>query len=238
MTETRSTEHWAASAFWRAITAPVQGQTYRNIAYLALAFPLGLGYFVGFVTGTALGIGLLITWVGLPILGVTLLGATFVAGFEARLASQLVGVDASVPAFIREFEIRDGIAVPGDGFLDAVKRLVTAPSTWTSVVLVLSKFVFGIVSFVALVTTATISAATIAAPLIIRGPGQTVDFVAGLSASQYTIGSWVVDTLPEALAVAAGGVVFLVVAINALNALARFQAYYTATLLRVGDSEG
>lgn len=83
----------------RGLTAPFREQTYRNLLYLALAFPLGLAYFVGFVTGTALGVGLFITWVGLPILALTLAATTAVAGFEARLGATatagLLSVDDS-----------------------------------------------------------------------------------------------------------------------------------------------
>jgi hypothetical protein len=43
----------------RYLGAPVRLQTYRNLLYLALAFPLGLLYLVGFVTAAALGVGLL-----------------------------------------------------------------------------------------------------------------------------------------------------------------------------------
>ena len=47
------------------------------------------------------------------------------------------------------------------------------------------------------------------------------------------IGPWLVDTLPEALVVAAAGVVFLLVALNVLNAFARMQASTTASLLSI-----
>jgi hypothetical protein len=46
----------------------------------------------------------------------------------------------------------------------------------------------------------------------------------------------VVDTLPEALVVSVGGVVFGVLALNLLNLLAQVQARYTSALLRV-DAE-
>jgi hypothetical protein len=101
--------------------------------------------------------------------------------------------------------------------------------------LVLSKFVFGIVSFVALMITVTVSALMIAAPLVYDEPGTTIGFLREWSVAQYSVGPWVVDTLPEALAVAAGGVVFLILALNLLNGLARLHAQYTATLLRVDD---
>ena len=215
----------------RFLGAPLRSRTYRNLLYLLLAFPLGIVYFVGLLTGTAVGTGLLLTWVGLPILLATLAGAAVAAGIEARLASRLVGVDAAVPAFLRDFSVRDGVALPGDGFVDATCRLVTAPSTWTSVVLLVYKFVVGLVSFVAVVTVGSITIALLAAPLVYDASGALATGGAG---GQYRIGSWMVDSLPEALAVAGMGVLALIVGLNLLNGLARFQARSVASILRVG----
>lgn len=216
----------------RAITAPFRVQTYKNLAYLALAFPLGLAYFVGFTVGVSLGLGLAITVIGVPILLVTVAAATFAAGFEAYLANRFTGVDASVPSFLSEFGLREGFALPGDGFVDSVKRLVTAPSTWTSFFLVLTKFVFGLVSFVALVVTGSVAAVMLSAPFVYDDPSVTYGFAGEAVLGGYRVGSFVIDTLPEAVAVAFGGVVFLTVALNVLNGFASFQARYTAALLQ------
>jgi len=233
-TETRSPS--VRAALRRALGAPLRVQTYSNLAYLLLAFPLGVVYFVGFVTGTAVGIGLLVTLVGLPILVATLAATSMAAALEARLATGLVGVEASVPAALREFGVGDGLAMPGNGFLAAVKRVLLSPSTYTSVLLVLSKFVFGIVSLVALVVSLSVSLVALAAPAVYDGDSSGFTF-GGEATDQYTVGSWVIDTMPEALVVAAGGAVFLVVALNALNLLAWLQAEYTARLLSVDGAD-
>ena len=47
-------------------------QSYLNIVYLLLAFPLGTFYFVFLVTGLSLGAGLSITLLGIPLLGLVL----------------------------------------------------------------------------------------------------------------------------------------------------------------------
>lgn len=39
------------------LAAPFRPQTYRNLLYLALAFPLGVIYFVGLVTGVVSDLG-------------------------------------------------------------------------------------------------------------------------------------------------------------------------------------
>ena len=51
-----------------AIRAFVRGQTYLNIAYLLLAFPLGLVYFGFLAIGLAVGFALVLALVGIPIL--------------------------------------------------------------------------------------------------------------------------------------------------------------------------
>ena len=234
-TNTRRSTARSTGALRRVVGAPFRRQTYRNLLYLALAFPLGLGYFVGLVTGSALGVGLLITLVGLPILLLTLSASTLAASLEAWLATHLVGVEASVPAVLRERTLEDRLVLPGDGFLDTVRRLLTAPSTWTSVLLVLSKFAFGIVSFVALVTSGAVTAAMVAAPLVYDSATPSLGLMREATVGAYSVGPWVVDTLPEALVVAAGGLGFAVASLNLLNLLARVQARYTAALLRVDD---
>jgi len=224
------------AALRRAVGAPLRVQTYTNLAYLLLAFPLGTIYFTGFVTGAALGIGLLITLIGLPILVATLAATSMAAALEARLATALVGVDASAPAALREFDVDSGLVMPGNGFLAAVERVLLSPSTYTSVVLVLSKFVFGIVSLIAVVVSASVSIVAMAAPAVYEGDSSGIT-LGGEATDQYTVGSWVIDTMPEALLVAAGGAVFLIVALNALNLLAWLQAQYTARLLDVDGAE-
>lgn len=224
-----------STALHRAVAVPFRVQTYRNLLYLLLALPLGIVSVTWLVTGGVLGASLVITWVGLPILVLTLSGATVAAGIEARLAESLVGVDASVPAFLSEFRVEDELALPGDGFVEAIRQLVTAPSTWTSVVLLVTKFVAGIVSFVAVVTTTAIAGALLAAPFVYDDAGVSLGAASPAAAGNYTIGSWTVSTLPEALVVAAAGVVFVLVALNLLNGLARIHALCTTSLLGAND---
>ena len=49
-------------------------QTYVNVFYLLLSFPLGIAYFVFLVTGLSVGFGLVVIWVGVPILALVLAG--------------------------------------------------------------------------------------------------------------------------------------------------------------------
>lgn len=198
-------------------------QTYRNLTYLALAFPLGLLYFTGTILGVSTGVGMLITPVGIPILVATLAATTVVAGFEARLAKGLLGIEANQPAVLRGTDGPSGLPRSIDELGDALSTLVAAPTTWTSVLLVSMKFAYGLLGFVALLTTASVTGTLLAAPFLYD---TTVTM---------RLGHRVVDTLPEALAGFAIGVFLLFVGLHVLNALARLGGILTAALLDVGS---
>lgn len=70
-----------------------RGETYLNIIYLLLAFPLGTAYFVFLVTGLSLGLSLLIIWVGIPILLFMIVAWWGLVVFERQLAIWLLHVD-------------------------------------------------------------------------------------------------------------------------------------------------
>lgn len=197
--------------------APFRLRTYRRLAYLLLAFPLGLAYFVGITVGGSLGVGLAVTWVGIPILLGTLLAATAVAGLEAKLATHLLGYEVAVPsAFRTELRRED------EGFLDALRRFLTRPTTWTSVGLAFARFAFGVVALCVTVTAVALLFALLAAPFVYDDPTTTMQ-----------VGGYVVDTLPEALGVAGLGVLWLFVAANLLDLLAGVGGRLTQGFLAV-----
>ncbi|WP_225920500.1 sensor histidine kinase [Pseudonocardia oceani] len=61
------------------------GRIARSYAYLLAGFPLGTAAFVVVVTGTAVGAGTLVVWVGLPVLVAVLAAARGFAGAERAL---------------------------------------------------------------------------------------------------------------------------------------------------------
>ena len=70
-------------------------QSYINILYLFLSLPLGIAYFVFLVTGISLGIGLLVIWVGVPILAFVFAASWVLCGLERTLANVLLKEDIS-----------------------------------------------------------------------------------------------------------------------------------------------
>ncbi|WP_440771953.1 sensor domain-containing protein [Natronorubrum sp. DTA28] len=204
---------------------PFRARTYLNLCYLLLAFPLGIVYFTAVTIGFSLGFGLLVTLVGLPLLVLTLIGTTVLAAFDARLTSHLVGVNAPLPESLRAENPRS-LSRAEDGVLDALAALVTAPTTWTSLVLVVAKFVYGILAFTVIVTAGSLVLAALAAPLVYADPTIT-----------YTVGAYDVETLPAALVVSAAGVLGGFLAMHLWNGLAIAGGRLSAALLEVGPSK-
>ena len=118
-------------------------ETWLGILFDWLAFPLGLFYFVFLVTGLSLGVGLVVVWVGIPIL-LVVAGAWWLFGsFERVQARHLLRAD--VPPAPREWEKADGI-------WGKLKAHFGSATTWKDLVYLLAKLPFGIVSTTLLVT--------------------------------------------------------------------------------------
>ena len=69
-------------------------QTYYNIAYLMLSFPLGLFYFVYLVTMLSLGFGLAVTVVGLPLIA---LGGPRSVGYACKITYDAKKAKSTMP---------------------------------------------------------------------------------------------------------------------------------------------
>lgn len=212
-------------------------QTYRNLAYLALTFPLGLGYFVLLTTGLSVGFSLLILLVGVPILVGIFLLSDRVLVFERWLAANLLGTDVPLD---RERDPEDAWDYLRSPFADV--------GTWAGLFYLASKFFVGLFTFVLLVLFGSFAGSFLLAPLYYRTTTVkvsmpepihlTLSYVVqrwgGVEVISYpvTITSWEVTTLPEALAVAAVGAILLVASLHLCNLLARIQGWYTRVLLK------
>ncbi|WP_135828074.1 sensor domain-containing protein [Halorussus halobius] len=223
---------------------PFRLQTYRNLLYLLLAFPLGLAYFVFLSVGISLGVGLAFVVVGIPILLAVLVIATGLGRVERELAALLLGV---------EFE--SAASSPEGSVVEWVKHLVTDRGTWTAVVYLGTKLFVGVVSFFVVTTVLVTAVSLLFVPFVYDQPGVYVGIVTDapiqLHPSLYVawqhllvgveavveIGSWQVRTLAEALAVAGVGVLLAVAALHLLNGLARFSAWYARLMLGPGATE-
>lgn len=208
----------------RFVGVPFRTDTYAKLLYVLLAFPLGVAYFTLVVAGLSVGISTSLLLIGLPILVFTFLGVTFLGAVEARLASGLIGIETELPEALRE-DNPNGIRCAENGFVETLFDLFTAPTTWTSLVLVFLKFIYGIIAFVAFVSVLAVTVSFLSAPLVYEHPDVT-----------YTIGIYTIETLPEALGVAAVGAFIGFVSIHLFNGLATAGGLMTAALLNLDRS--
>lgn len=192
----------------------VDAQTYKNLLYLLLAFPLGLVYYVVLMLGFTLGVGLSILVVGLGILLGTVLGLRYIASFERWLANTLLGTAIAEP---------DDVEGAGDGVVDTVTAYLRASSTWRGLGFVVLKFWIGILSFVLLVTFLGTGVELLLLPLFPEG-------VFTIEVAGWVVADSVETTAERVIAVPAGAVLALV-AVHLLNAFAGVNASIASSLL-------
>ena len=189
-------------------------QTYKNLCYLAMAFPLGLVYslvfFVGFGFGTilsALGIGVLLL-VG------TVIGSRLLARFERWLANALLSVD---------LETADDVRSSSSGLLTTMRRYFDAPSTWRGLGFLMVKFWFGFVAIVLLFV------------FITALSFLTVPFRYPHTEELFRINdepiTWTIDTLPEAALAVVLGVGLALAFFHLSNAFAYVAGRIAVALL-------
>jgi hypothetical protein len=222
MNQSTNTSTSFVSGIRAAVGVVADVQTYKNLVYLFLAFPLGMIYYVVLVVGFTLGLGLSVVVVGLGILLGTAIGLRLIADFERRLANALLGTEIRQP---------DDVENEG-GIVGTARAYLQASSTWRGLGFVVLKFLLGIVSFVLLLTFVGAAAELLLLPLF---PGG----VFNVTVNGWEIARGFETTTQRAAAVPAGAVLGLV-GLHVLNAFAGANASIAASLLGAngsGDAE-
>jgi len=184
-------------------------QSYLNIVYLLLAFPLGTFYFVFLVTGLSLGFGLIITLVGIPILLLVLSGSWVLCRFERQVAITLLNEDIPL-----------SVSRPASGGLwSRVKALLKDSVTWTGVLYLFLKFPLGIVTFTIAVTLIAVTVGLLAAPTYMWTSDPLV------------WGSWSFDPFPWSWILTIIGIPMVFISLHLLNATAVVFGRMTRVML-------
>jgi hypothetical protein len=206
--------------FARYFGVVAKEETYLNLVYLLLAFPLSVVYFVFLVTGLSLGFGTLIIWIGIPILLALFAASWGVAMFERTLAILLLRED--IPPMAREEDATQSA-------WERVKAHLGNRVTWTSLVYLLLKFPVATAFFVLTVTVLAIAIGLLITPLIY----QYWEFP-----SWYSF--WKIDTLGEALIMTALSVLFAIpISLHIINFLAMLSgAFARVSLGKTQDAAG
>jgi len=209
-----------AEAGGRSLTKRVFGvgfrrETYANLAYLLVRFPLGIAYFTVLITGLSLGVGLIPVLVGIPILaGVLALGG-YIGVVEAELLNRLRGCDISI-----------GPTNPSDlSVTDYLKTVATAPRNYVLIVLGLASFFIGVSLFVAITVVFTLGIVLAATPFTYWIPGANYELtglegtieIGSMSVDAGSVAGGSINTLPEALVASVIGAVICLAGLHAVN---------------------
>jgi len=195
------------------LLAPFQARSYANLIYLLLSLPLGIFHFTFVVTGLSTGVGMLITVLGVPIIGLTLWGGWWLSALERQIAISLLG--AKVPPM--------GTAPfsTGQGFRRDIEEFLGNQITWTGLIFLSLKFPLGLFSFVLTVTMIAVSTSLLLVP-----------FLYPLSFIEWDgpIFMWV-DSPGEAALCFFAGLLFTYVSLLLLNGLAAFWRWFAVVTL-------
>lgn len=187
----------------------VKPQTYSNLLYLLLAFPLGLAYFIFLVTGLSVGIGLIILWVGLLILAGVLALCWPLTLFERQMAVSLLKVE--IPPITRSQENPQGI-------LQQIKNHLSNPTTWKGIAFLFIKFPVGLASFIVTVTLGSLSLGLILAPLAY--PWMHMN-----------IGMWEINSMPAAAIACVAGLIVAPLSLHLFNLMAAWSGKLAVIML-------
>jgi hypothetical protein len=183
-------------------------QTYMNILYLLFSFPLGTAYFIFLVTGLSLGFGLLLIWIGIPVLVLVFLAWWEIASFERQLAIWLLGIDI-LPMSLKP--------VHEKSILGRAIYRVKSPVTWKALLFLLVKFPLGVFSLVVLVFLVALTFGMLISPIL------------------YVIGNGSTNNFQEAVLVSLSGVFVGLASMHVLNLLAHIAGGFAKRML--GSSE-
>lgn len=184
-----------------------RAQTWLNLAYLLLALPTGVAYFVLLVAGISTGVGLAVLVVGLAILLATLAAWRGMASIERGLARGLLGVAIPPPADRR-----------GLPLTERVTRYLRDPVTWKSLVFVALKFPLGILSFSVVAFFGGLVLVLAFSPLIVL-------------TTTVTVFGWIVEEPLQALPLSAAGLLGGLLVLHLVNGLAWLWALFARVML-------
>ncbi|CAM5253154.1 histidine kinase [Streptomyces spiroverticillatus] len=115
-------------------------QTWKEVAQLLLDFPMALIGFVYAVLVVALGVGLSVTVVGLPLLAAGLMGARQLGRWERGRARVLLGVRVEEPSPLRAARAQDG-------FFPWLWSTLKDPVAWRTVLYSVIRLPWGVLTF-------------------------------------------------------------------------------------------
>ncbi|OEU95724.1 histidine kinase [Streptomyces abyssalis] len=194
-----------------ALRAPFEGRAWRELLHVVTGLPLASVYFAGAVAMLSAGAGLLITFLGVPVLAAGLMGCRAAGWVERGRARALLDVDVAEPEPVRTLQRRPGL-------MPWVGALLRSGVSWRHLLYTVLHFPWAVFSFVVSVVLWSVSLGLTLYPAWqwvfprhLGRPGMQVG-PDGLTANSTTqIGGTYLESPPELALTAAAGLALLLV---------------------------
>ncbi|MFR0359053.1 sensor histidine kinase [Streptomyces sediminimaris] len=121
------------------LRAPFEARSWREFAYVLLSLPIGVALFVYAVTMVSLGAGLLVTFLGVPVLAAGLAGCRGIAALERTRARALLGLEVADPEPLR---------MRKSGVMAWMGAVLKSGTSWRTLLYALLQFPWSVFSFV------------------------------------------------------------------------------------------
>jgi signal transduction histidine kinase len=194
--------------------ADFEDQILSSITYLLLGLPLGILYFVMLVVGFALGVPLVLIWIGLPVLYATLVMAGGFARLERWLLEGLL--NRSIPYEIQSYSAKT--------WLGRFWQQLFAFNTWKEIIYLFLKFPFGLISSIITIVLLALDIGLVLSPVLLL----TKLNLPILELEGYIFS---IDSLENAAIAFAIGLALTFMSIPLLNWLARVNGAFAQIML-------
>ncbi|KOG49806.1 sensor histidine kinase [Streptomyces decoyicus] len=138
------------------LRAPFSGRTWREFLYLFLSLPMSIVMFAYAIVVISLGAGLLVTFLGIPVLAGGLAGSRALGGLERLRARALLGMDVADPEPVRPSK---------PSLMGWVGAVLKSGASWRHLLYSLLHFPWALFSFIFSVTFWTLGWGLLTYPL-------------------------------------------------------------------------
>ncbi|MFF5155406.1 sensor histidine kinase [Streptomyces sp. NPDC000348] len=139
-----------------ALRAPVEGRTWRELGYVLLSLPISILLFTYAVTTVSLGAGLLVTFLGVPVLAAALAGCRGFGAVERARARGLLGLEVAEPEPLR---------MRRQGFMAWIGAVLKSGASWRALLYAVLQLPWAVLSFVVGVTVWSVGWSLLTYPL-------------------------------------------------------------------------
>ncbi|MFE2277077.1 sensor histidine kinase [Streptomyces sp. NPDC059454] len=139
-----------------ALRAPVEGRTWRELGYVLLSLPISILLFTYAVTMVSLGAGLLVTFLGVPVLAAALAGCRGFGAVERARARGLLGLEVAEPEPLR---------MRRQGFMAWTGAVLKSGASWRALLYAVLQLPWAVLSFCVSVTVWSVGWSLLTYPL-------------------------------------------------------------------------